>query len=416
MPKRFMCSHGHQWNADGKTTGHAAVCPVCGALGQTGRARRGLAEVADPEAVTPPPQAPAQTVDDVGVDERLLETLPPRSVPDDAPLPLAAPTSDDPANTTPPQIPGYSILDVLGRGGMGVVYKARDLQRNRLVALKMILVGAHAGKQERSRFWGEAQAIARLRHPNIVELYEMGECEGRPFFSLELVETGSLAGQLDGGPWPARKAARLVQKLARAVHHAHQCSIIHRDLKPTNVLLAADGTPKITDFGLAKQLDTSGCDTPSDAVLGTPSYMAPEQAGQAKHVGPAADVYSLGAILYELLTGQPPFQGATTVEIVMQVVSDDPVPPRRLRPTLAGDLETICLRCLHKDPAQRYRSAQALANDLGRFLAAEPVRARRSRPWDTAIKWAQRNPHIAILIGVVLLLLLVSFLQSMWFR
>jgi serine/threonine protein kinase len=348
---------------------------------------------------------------------RSLETLPPRTAPEDAALPLAPETSGDPAAAAPPQIPGYAILDVLGRGGMGVVYKARDLRHNRLVALKMILVGAHAGKQERTRFWAEAQAIGRLRHPNIVRLYEMGECEGRPFFSLEFVEAGSLAGQLDGSPWPARKAARLVQRLARAVHHAHQCSVIHRDLKPTNVLLAADGTPKITDFGLAKQLDTSGCDTPSDAVLGTPSYMAPEQAGRAKHVGPEADVYGLGAILYELLTGQPPFQGDTRVDILMQVVSEDPPAPRLIRPNLAADLETVCLRCLHKDPARRYPSARALANDLGRFLAARPVRARRQGPWDAVLGWARRNPAIAILMAVVVVLFILGCLQPLfWSR
>jgi serine/threonine protein kinase len=332
-------------------------------------------------------------------------------------LPLAPESSDDPAVATPPQIPGHAILGVLGRGGMGVVYKAHDLQRKRLVALKMILVGGHASEQELARFRTEAQAIARLQHPNIVQLYEMGESEGHPFFSLELVEGGSLADQLDGTPWPPRKAARLVRTLARAVHHAHERSIIHRDLKPANVLLAADGTPKITDFGLAKQLDTSGCHTPSGAVLGTPSYMAPEQAGgQAKRVGPAADVYALGAILYELATGQPPFQGATPLDIIMQVVADDPVAPRLLRPNLPVELETICLKCLHKDPSQRYPSAKALANDLRRFVEDEPVRARRSRPWDLALQWARNNPAIAILVAVIALLFLFSLFQSIRFR
>jgi serine/threonine protein kinase len=331
-------------------------------------------------------------------------------------LPLAPQTSEDPSATTLPQIPGHTILEVLGRGGMGVVYKARDLQRKRLVALKMILVGGHAGQQELARFRMEAQAIARLQHPNIVQLYEVSESEGHPFFSLELVETGSLADQLDGTPWPARKAARLVRTLARAVHHAHEHDIIHRDLKPANVLLAADGMPKITDFGLARQLDTSGCQTPSDAVLGTPSYMAPEQAGQAKHVGPGADVYALGAILYELLTGQPPFQGATTFDIIMQVVADDPLAPRLLRPNLPADLETICLKCLHKDPNHRYPSAKALANDLRRFVEDEPVRARRDRPWDLALKWARNNPTIAILMAVIVLLFLFSLFESLRLR
>jgi serine/threonine protein kinase len=300
---------------------------------------------------------------------------------------------------------------------MGVVYKARDTRRKRLVALKMILVGGHAGEQELARFRTEAQAIARLQHPNIVQLYEIGESEGHPFFCLELAEAGSLADQLDGTPWPARKAARLVRTLARAVHHAHQCGVIHRDLKPANVLLAADGTPKITDFGLAKQLDASKGQTPSDAVLGTPSYMAPEQAGgQSKRVGPAADVYALGAILYELLIGQPPFQGATTLDIIMQVVADDPVSPRLLRPNLPGDLETICLKCLHKDPSQRYPSAQALANDLRRFVADQPVRARRNRLWDVVIEWGRRNPVVASLVGLLLLSVLGSIVAMIWLQ
>jgi serine/threonine protein kinase len=352
MPKRFICRQGHQWGADARTRGQIAVCPVCGASGQPLGTPGSPAHGGDPETVTLPPQPLPPTIDYVGPGERSLKTLPPRGSPEDPAL--APATSDDPAATVPPQIPGHTILNVLGRGGMGVVYKARDLRRKRLVALKMILVGGHAGEQELARFRTEAQAIARLEHPNIVQLYEMGESQGRPFFSLELLEAGSLADQLDGTPWPARKAARLVRTLARAVHHAHQRGIIHRDLKPANVLLADDGTPKITDFGLARQLDTSGCHTPSDAVLGTPSYMAPEQAGQAKHVGPAADVYALGAILYELLTGEPPFQGDTTLDIIMQVVAEDPVAPRLLRPKVPGDLETICLRCLHKDPTQRY--------------------------------------------------------------
>jgi serine/threonine protein kinase len=343
--------------------------------------------------------------------------LPRRSSREDSALPLAPETPDDPAAAALPEIPGHVLLEVLGRGGMGVVYKARDLRRNRLVALKMILVGGHAGEQELARFRKEAQAIAGLQHPNIVQLYDLGESEGRPFFSLELVEGGSLADQLDGTPWPARKAARLVRTLARAVHHAHQRSVIHRDLKPANVLLAADGTPKITDFGLAKQLDASKGQTPSDAVLGTPSYMAPEQAGgQSKRVGPAADVYALGAILYELLTGQPPFQGATPLDIIMQVVTDDPVAPRLLRPNLPVELETICLKCLHKDPSKRYPSAKALANDLRRFVEDEPIRARRSRPWDPVLKWARNNPAIAILVAVIVLLFLFSLLLSIRFR
>ncbi len=339
-------------------------------------------------------------------------TIPPKSLA----VPLAPASSGNHAATALPKVAGYEILDVLGRGGMGVVYKAREVKGSRLVALKMILAGGHAEKQELARFRTEARAIARLQHPNIVRLYEIGESEGHPFFTLELLEAGSLKDKLDGVPWPPRKAARLVRTLAKAIHHAHERDIIHRDLKPANVLLAADGAPKITDFGLARQLDTSGCQTPSDAVLGTPSYMAPEQAGQAKQVGPAADVYALGAILYELLTGQPPFQGDTSLDIIMQVVADDPVSPRLLRPNLPGDLETICLRCLQKAPTERYPSARALANDLGRFCADEPVRAKRRRPWDAATQWVRRNPAIAILIAVIALLFFLSVVQTMRFR
>jgi serine/threonine protein kinase len=364
----------------------------------------------------PPPAPRLSTVDYVASGESSRKTLPPRSAPDDSVIPIAPETSGDPAAAIPPEIPGHTILDVLGRGGMGVVYKARDVRRNRFVAIKMILVGSHAGQLELARFRTESQAIARLEHPNIVKLYETGESGGRPYFSLEFVERGSLADQLDGTPWPARKAARLMRTLARAVHHAHERDVIHRDLKPANVLLAADGTPKITDFGLARQLDTSGCHTPSDAVLGTPSYMAPEQAGQAKHVGPAADIYALGAILYELLTGRRLFDGSTTLDIVMQIISGDPVPPRALRPELSVAIENICLKCLQKDPCRRYSSALALANDLRRFLADEPVRARKRAPWDGALKWARDNPILAGLMAVIVLLFLIGLFQTISFR
>jgi serine/threonine protein kinase len=354
-----------------------------------------------------PPRAIPSTTDYVESGENSLEN---------AVLSLQPVASNDPAAANPPQIPGYTILEVLGRGGMGVVYKARDLRAKRLAALKMILVGGHAGQQELARFRKEAQAIARLQHPNIVQLYDSGESEGHPFFTLEFVEGGSLADQLDGSPWPARKAARLVRTLSRAVQHAHERGIIHRDLKPANILLTADGTPKITDFGLARQLDTSGCQTPSDAILGTPSYMAPEQAGQAKQVGPAADIYALGAILYQLLTGRRPFDGATTLDIVMQVVADDPQPPRALRPSLPVEIENICLKCLQKQPSQRYPSAQALANDLRRFVDDEPVKARKRRPWHAALKWARNNPVLAVLMALVVLLFLLGLLQTISFR
>jgi serine/threonine-protein kinase len=316
-----------------------------------------------------------------------------------------------------PPIPDHELLGELGRGGMGVVYKARHTGLKRVVALKMILVGSHAGPTELARFHAEAEAVARLEHPNFVHIYHIGESEGRPYFSLEFVGGGSLADQLTDKPWPVRKAARLVETLARAMHHAHRRNVVHRDLKPANVLLTSDGTPKITDFGLAKQLDVEAGQTPSDAILGTPSYMAPEQAGgKSKHVGPAADIYALGAILYELLTGQPPFQASTPLDTILQVVSEEPIPPRQLRPKLPADLETICLKCLQKDPQRRYGTALRLAEDLRRFHEGEPIRARRIRPWDVAIKWVRRNPVIAALIGVVVLLFLLSLFQSIRFR
>jgi serine/threonine protein kinase len=275
------------------------------------------------------------------------------------------------------QLEGLEILEVLGQGGMAVVYKARQCKLDRLVAVKMILAGAHAGPDERSRFRREAEAIARLHHPNIVEIYEVGEKDGCPYVVLELVRGGSLAKLLDGTPLPVRCAAELILDLTRAVQHAHERAILHRDLKPSNVLLTEDGTPKITDFGLARRLDADQGETRTGDVLGTPSYMAPEQAeGRVHDLGPATDVYGLGAILYELLTGRPPFKGASALETLEQVRTLDPVDLRALQPRLPGDLETICLKCLEKKPAHRYPSAAALAGDLQRFLASEPISAR----------------------------------------
>jgi serine/threonine-protein kinase len=276
-------------------------------------------------------------------------------------------------------VPGYEILDKLGEGGMGVVYKARHLKLNRIVALKMILSGGHARSAELARFQTEAEAIARLQHPNIVQVHEVGEHEGRPFFSLEFCPGGSLDHKLKGTPLPAQEAARLVHTLALAMQAAHDKNVIHRDLKPANVLLSEDGTPKITDFGLARKLDAAG-QTASGAIMGTPSYMAPEQAGgKTRELGPACDVYALGAILYEVLTGRPPFRAATPLETVLQVVTDEPVPPSQLQSKTPRDLETICLKCLHKEPARRYGSAQALAEELGRFQRGEPTAARLKR-------------------------------------
>jgi WD40 repeat protein/tRNA A-37 threonylcarbamoyl transferase component Bud32 len=315
---------------------------------------------------------------------------------------------------------GYEILGELGRGGMGVVYKARQKGLNRSVALKFMRWGAHASAQERARFRSEAEAVARLQHPNVVQVHEVGEQDGRPFLALEYLEGGSLARQLSGTPRPARAAAELVETLARAVHAAHGRNIVHRDLKPDNVLLAADGTPKIADFGLAKLLDDEQGQTGSGSVLGTPSYMAPEQAqGRTRDIGPATDVYALGAILYELLTGRPPFKAETPMDTVLQVISDEPVPPSRLSPKLPRDLETICLKCLEKGARKRYASAAALADDLRRFLAGKPVAV---RPVGTAARvwrWGRRNPGWAAALACTAVLLVViavgAAVAAVWF-
>jgi hypothetical protein len=298
---------------------------------------------------------------------------------------------------------------------MGVVYQARQTKLGRLVALKLILAGGHAGADDLARFRTEAEAIARLQHPNIVQVFEVSEYEGRPFFSLEFCPGGSLAKRLDGKPLSGPEAARLVETLARAVQVAHEAKVVHRDLKPANVLLTADGTPKVTDFGLAKMLDEAG-GTVTGEVLGTPSYMAPEQAGGKKGVGPAADVYALGAILYELLTTRPPFQAATPLDTLMQVVADEPVPPRRLNAQVPADLETICLKCLHKDPHRRYESAAHLAEDLRRFQAGEPIAARPVGNAERLWRWCRRKPFLAsgaaaiglALAGVVVLAVLAA--------
>jgi tetratricopeptide (TPR) repeat protein len=315
-----------------------------------------------------------------------------------------------------PEVPGYEILGDLGRGGMGVVYKARQVALKRPVALKMLLNGTHLDPERLDRFRAEAETVARLQHPNIVQVYEVGELDGWPFFSLELVEGGSLDRKLAGAPLQVRDAATLLETLARAMHHAHQRGLVHRDLKPANVLLAADGTPKITDFGLAKQLDADAGRTHSGAVVGTPSYMAPEQAeGKNREVGPAADVYALGAILYECLTGRPPFRGATVLETLDQVRTWEPVPPSRLQPGVPRDLETVCLKCLRKEPARRYASALDLAEDLRRFLAGEPVRARPTPAWERALKWARRRPAAAALLAVMVAALAGSVAGSLWY-
>lgn len=342
------------------------------------------------------------------------------------------------------QVPGYKILGVLGRGGMGVVYKALQEKANRLVALKMILAGAHADQHDQTRFRVEAEAAARLSHPNIVQLHEVGETpEGFPFFSLEFVGGGTLAERLKQAPLPVQDAAALVESLARAMQYAHEQGIVHRDLKPLNILLdggrpasgsdsmikdrftgtiyssdrsstySFDGSrflaPKISDFGLAKQLDSEDGLTRTGAVMGSPAYMAPEQAfGHSKHVGPSADIYALGAILYECLTGRPPFKGATVADTLEQVRTMEPISARAFAKEVPADLETICLHCLHKDPQRRYGTAEALAEDLRRYRDGQPISVRPVANFERGWRWCRRNPYLASAIAAVIALVCVT--------
>jgi serine/threonine-protein kinase len=302
-----------------------------------------------------------------------------------------------------PYIPDYEIMAVLGKGGMGVVYKAQQTSLKRPVAIKMILGGAHVDPAMIGRFRLEAETLAQLQHPNTVQVFEVGEHEGCPFFAMEFAEGGSLSKKLDGKPLLAQDAARLVESLARAIHVAHQHGIVHRDLKPANILLTADGIPKISDFGLVKRLDEEAGQTQTGAILGTPSYMAPEQArGQTSELGPPCDIYALGAILYEMLTGRPPFLGATVIETLEQVCHRDPVAPRLCQPRVPRDLETICLKCLRKEPAQRYASAAALGDDLQRFLTGAPIQARPIGLAERGVKLARRYPAITGMIAMAL--------------
>jgi hypothetical protein len=271
----------------------------------------------------------------------------------------------------------YDLFGELGRGGMGVVYKAHDRKLNRVVALKMILPGPLSTEEDVRRFHTEAEAAGRLRHPNIVAVHAVGSIEGTHYYSMDFINGPSLAARVADGPLPGPVAARYLVTVARAVQHAHDQGVLHRDLKPSNILLDAEDRPHVTDFGLAKRLGGDSRQTRTGAVLGTPSYMAPEQAaGKVHELGPACDVYGLGAVLYELLTGRPPFRAETPIDTLMQVMEHQPVPPRLLNPKVPRDLETICLKCLEKEPRARYPSAAALADDLERFLLGESITAR----------------------------------------
>ncbi len=391
MVQTHTCALGHRWDSNGPPE---EACPVCSSAAASWDRSQGSTFA---DELPPPPESSAATV---------IPTGPARRV---------------------PAVPGYEVLGELGRGGMGVVYQARHLGLKRPVALKVILSGEHADPRDLARFRAEAEAVARLQHPNIVQIFEVGEHDGRPYFALELVKGGSLAQRLAGAPLPATAAAELVETLARAMDYAHSQGVVHRDLKPANILLQrpedrgqrtedskddsslssvlcplSSSIPKVADFGLAKRLDASAAPTQTGQVMGTPCYMAPEQAaGRAKQVGPAADVYALGAILYECLTGRPPFRGDTALETLRQVVFDEPVALTRLQPKMPRDLETVCLKCLRKEPARRYASAGELAEDLRRFRAGEPVRARPVGLGGRGLRWAKRRPAVAALVAVV---------------
>ncbi|MFI5460795.1 MAG: protein kinase [Isosphaerales bacterium] len=325
-------------------------------------------------------------------------------------------TSADPNAAEPTRIRyfgDYEIIREIARGGMGVVFQARQVSLNRTVALKMILAGQLADETDVKRFYTEAEAAANLDHPGIVPIFEVGQHEGQHYFSMGFVEGQSLSQRLAEGPLPSREAAELIRRVSEAIEYAHGRGVIHRDLKPANILLDQNGNPRVTDFGLAKKVQGDSGLTGSGQIMGTPSYMPPEQAGGKRgEVGPAADVYALGATLYALVTGRPPFQAATPMDTVIQVISDEPVPPRRLNASVPLDLETICLKCLEKEQGKRYVSAAALAEDLGRYLAGEPIVARPVGQTERMVKWVKRRPVVTGLIAAVAAATLIGLIST----
>jgi len=374
------------------------------------------APVADPSAG----EAGKATFPRAG-DEAALDTAPLANDPlrTRAPPPPTGPVirSDTAAAVEGPRerIGDYEILAPIAAGGMGVVYKARQVTLGRLVALKMMLRADTASEDDIRRFHAEAEAAAQLDHPGIVPIFEVGEVGGRHYFSMAFVDGGSLLAKLAAGPMESLSAAALLETVCAAVDYGHGRGIIHRDLKPANILLMPDGTPKVTDFGLAKRVENPGDLTHAGDVLGTPSYMPPEQArGDLAAIGPASDIYALGAILYHVVTGRPPFMAATVLATLKQVLDADPVPPRQLNPQVDRDVETIALKCLEKEPQRRYPSAAAVAADLRRFLAGEPILARPTPAWERAYKWGRRRPAVAMLAGVSLLALVSMAVGGMF--
>ncbi len=316
-----------------------------------------------------------------------------------------------------PEIPGYEIKSVIGSGGMGVVYRARHLKLDRWVAIKMVLLGAYASREQMECLLREAQDVAALRHPNIVQVYDVGEHDGFPYFAMELLDGGDLARKLQGKPLAPREAADLIRVLADAVHTAHLGGIVHRDLKPGNVLLSSDGSPKIGDFSLARRFEHDSAIMTHARQAGTPSYMAPEQAaGDSRAIRPAVDIYCLGAILYELLTGRPPFKAESSTQTRRQVMTDEPVPPARLNSRVPRDLQTICLKCLQKDPARRYKTATELADDLERFISGKPILARPVGPVERTVKWCRRRPSTTLAIAVSVVAMAGAVAGGVWLQ
>jgi serine/threonine-protein kinase len=320
-------------------------------------------------------------------------------------------------NDRVPEIAGYDVLNVIGAGGMGVVYRARHLKLNRLVAIKMVLLGAYASREDMECLLQEAQSVASLRHPNIVQVYDVAVHDGFPYYTMELLEGGDLAKTLQGKPRAAKEAAELVRVLAGAVHAAHLAGIVHRDLKPGNILLNFDETPKIGDFSLSIKVERDSTVLKNIRQAGTPSYMAPEQAaGESNAIQPAVDIYSLGAVLYELLTGRPPFTAESSAETRRQVIQEEPVPPSRLNSRVPRDLQTICLKCLQKDPSRRYKYAAYLADDLERFISGEPIHARPVGVAERTVKWCLRHPATSLAILVVVVAMTGAIAGGIWLQ
>lgn len=377
MAIELLCKNGHLWDIsmDGMTPTELAssVCPVCGA------------------PCSPAIDRTERFIDETWQSEPADENAPHQPLPE---LPI---------------VPGYDVIGVLGEGGMGKVFKARHLRLDRIVALKMI------SPMHRKRFQTEGRALAKLDDPHIVQIFEVNECRGIPYFSLEYLEGGSLDRKLAGMPQPPWATARLIEILARAIHTAHLQGFVHRDLKPANILLNREGVPKISDFGLAKRFMDDSSQTRTGDLLGTPAYMSPEQTvGDNDTIGPATDVYALGVIMYEMLTGRPPFRGINSLETLQLIRKVEPVSPRRLQPGVPRDLETICLKCMEKAPAKRYATAMELADDLARFQSHQPIRARRSGAAERIGKWTRRNPIAAALIGVIVLAIVSLGLLGAW--